>query len=325
MKVFLTGGTGLLGANLARELLKRGCGVKTLVRPSSDVSTLEGLELSFHEGDLLTSDALLSGMEGCTYVIHAAANTDVWPTYSQAQWDANVKGTQNMIQAALKTGVSRFIHVSTANVFGFGSLVKPGNEQSPFLSGKYKLGYIDSKYAAQQRVEQAIKELGLPAIMINPTFMIGPYDSKPSSGAMVKGIMEEGLPGYPAGGKNFVAVKDVATATVNALQMGSIGESYILGNENLSFRQAFQLMANVAGVKPPSIPLPPLATKLYGRIGSILGSVSGQAPKVSYPTARIACDGHYFDPSKARKEIGLTPTPISTAIQEAVQWFRRRE
>ncbi|MEL6190608.1 MAG: NAD-dependent epimerase/dehydratase family protein [Bacteroidota bacterium] len=322
MKVFLTGGTGLLGANLAREILKRGYEVTALIRPASDVSSLEGLELSFHEGDLLRPDTLRSGLEGCTYVIHAAANTDVWPIYSQAQWDANVVGTQHMIQATQKAGIKRFIHVSTANAFGFGSKENPGTEESPFLSGKYKLGYIDSKYAAQQVVEKSIKEQKLPAIIVNPTFMIGPYDSKPSSGAMVRGIMDGGVPGYPAGGKNFVAVKDVAVATVNSLQMGRIGESYILGNENLSFKEAFQLMAEVAGVKPPSIPLPPFATKVYGRIGSAFGTLSGNPPKVSFPTARIACDGHYFDPSKARKELALPATPIRTAIEEAVQWFR---
>ncbi|MEM8897049.1 MAG: NAD-dependent epimerase/dehydratase family protein [Bacteroidota bacterium] len=324
MKVFLTGGTGLLGANLARELLKREYEVTALIRPASDVSTLEGLELSFHEGDLLRPDSLQSGMEGCTYVIHAAANTDVWPIYSQAQWETNVLGTQNLIQAALKTGISRFIHVSTANTFGFGSREQPGTEESLFLSGKYKLGYIDSKYAAQKAVEKSIRDQNLPAIIVNPTFMIGPYDSKPSSGAMVKSIMEGGVPGYPAGGKNFVAVKDVATATVNALQMGKVGESYILGNENLSFKEAFQLMAEVAGVKPPSIPLLPLATKVYGFIGSAMGKLSGKAPKVSFPAARIACDGHYFDPSKARKELALSATPLQEAIAEAVEWFRQR-
>ena len=323
MKVFLTGGTGLLGANLARELLQRGYKVTALVRSDSDVSTLEGLELTLFEGDLLHSDTLQTGMEGCTYVIHAAANTDVWPVYSQAQWDTNVIGTQHMIQAAQKAGIKRFIHVSTANAFGFGSKEQPGTEESPFLSGKYKLGYIDSKYAAQQVVEKAVKEQKFPAVIVNPTFMIGPYDSKPSSGAMVKGIMDEGVPGFPAGGKNFVAVKDVATATVNALEMGRIGESYILGNENLSFKEAFQLMAELAKVKPPNIPLPPFATKVYGRIGSAIGTLSGKAPKVSFPAARIACDRHYFDPSKARKELALPATPIREAIAEAVEWFRQ--
>ncbi|MEM8901436.1 MAG: NAD-dependent epimerase/dehydratase family protein [Bacteroidota bacterium] len=324
MKVFLTGGTGLLGANLARELLNRGYKVTALVRPHSDISTLKELKLSLHEGDLLNPDSLLSGLAGCTYVIHAAANTDVWPVYSQTQWEANVVGTQNLIQAAFKNRIKRFIHVSTANAFGFGSKEKPGTEESPFLSGKYKLGYIDSKYAAQQTVEKAIYEQKLPAVIVNPTFMIGPCDSKPSSGAMVKGIMEGGVPGYPAGGKNFVAVKDVATATVNALEMGRIGESYILGNENLSFKEAFQLMAEVAGVKPPSIPLPPFATKVYGRIGSAFGTLSGNPPKVSYPAARIACDGHYFDPSKARKELALPATPLREAITESVEWFQEK-
>lgn len=312
-----------MGANLARELLQRGYKVTALVRSGSDVSTLEGLELTLFEGDLLHSDTLQTGMEGCTYVIHAAANTDVWPVYSQAQWDTNVVGTQHMIQAAQKAGIKRFIHVSTANAFGFGSKEQPGTEESSFLSGKYKLGYIDSKYAAQQVVEKAVREEKLPAIIVNPTFMIGPYDSKPSSGAMVKGIMDGGVPGYPAGGKNFVAAKDVAEASVNALEMGNIGESYILGNENLSFKEAFQLMAEVAGVKPPGIPLPPVATKIYGRIGSAIGKLSGKAPKVSFPAARIACDGHYFDPSKARKELTLPATPIREAIAEAVEWFRQ--
>lgn len=323
-RVLLTGGSGLLGNHIARQLLADGYELRLLLRPSSTRDTLEELDCEILDGDVTDRAETYRAIAGCQYVIHAAANTDVWPSYSEEQMITNVKGTEFIIKACLETGVERMIHVSTANAFGFGSKEAPGNEKSPYKSGIYGLGYIQSKYEAQKSVEAAIASDELPAVIVNPTFMWGAYDTKPSSGAMILAVAKGEAPGYPAGGKNFVYVGDVARAICNALVKGKTGESYIMGNQNLSYQEAFSLIAETLNVKAPSIALPAWATRLYGQWGSFIGSSTGSTPKVSLPMAKISCDGHYFTAEKAVKELELPQTDLKIAITEAANWFREK-
>jgi len=214
------------------------------------------------------------------------------------------------------------VYIGTANSFGFGSKENPGNEQLPYQSAKYGVDYMDSKLEAQQIVLKAVKEKGLPAITVNPTFMLGPYDTKPSAGALILAIYEEKVPGFAPGGRNYVYVKDAAIAMVNGLTQGKIGESYIVGNVNLSYQEMFTLVAKLVKVKPPKIKIPSLFIKIYGMIGSAYGNLLKKQPTVSYPMALISCDEHYFDPQKARNELGLPQTDIETAILESFNWLK---
>jgi dihydroflavonol-4-reductase len=213
------------------------------------------------------------------------------------------------------------VYVGTANSFGPGTKENPGTETNPYSSAKYGLGYIDSKYQAHLLVLDAVKQ-GLPAIIVNPTFMFGPHDSAPSSGAMIVAVYKGKAPGYSPGGKNYVYVKDVAVGICNALTMGRIGESYIPGNENLSYKEAFELIAKQIGAKTPNTRMPKFAVLAFGALSSGIASITGKAPAVSYPMARISCDGHYFSPAKAVTELQLPQTPVADAITEAFNWFK---
>jgi dihydroflavonol-4-reductase len=181
---------------------------------------------------------------------------------------------------------------------------------------------MDSKYNAQQFILKEVKENGLPAVIVNPTFMFGPYDSNPSSGAMIVALYNGKVPGYTKGGRNYVCVKDAAVAIANALTKGRIGECYILGNQNLSYKEAFGKIAATIDVKPPALPIPGVFAKLYGGIGSAIGKISGKTPAISYPLARIACDEHYFSPAKAVRELELPQTPIDKGIKECFEWLK---
>src|SRR5690606_12767295 len=185
---------------------------------------------------------------------------------------------QNIIDAVLNEKVTRMIYIGTANSFGFGTKEKPGHEGLPYQSAKYGVDYMDSKLEAQRLVLQAVKEKGLPAITINPTFMLGPYDTKPSAGAMILAIYQQKVPGFAPGGRNYVYVKDAAVAIANGLTMGETGESYIVGNVNLSYREMFTTIAKTVNVPPPKIRIPALFIKAYGLIGSAYGLLTGKAP-----------------------------------------------
>ena len=322
MKILVTGADGLLGSNLVRELLSRGHVIRAFVQPGRQQKTLEGLPIEKFAGNLLNPDEVIKAAEGCEAIIHCAASTAVWPIRSEIINKVNIDGTKNIIEAVYKNNIQRLIYVGTANSFGFGSKSQPGVEGNPYKSATYGLDYMDSKYKAMRVVLEEVKTNKLPAVIVNPTFMFGPYDSTPSSGAMIVALYKGKVPGYTKGGRNYLCAKDAAVAIANALTKGSVGECYILGNENLSYREIFTKISNTIGVKPPSLAIPSVFAKLYGRIGSIIGNVTGNAPAISYPLARISADEHYYNPAKARTELGLPQTPVETGIRESFEWLK---
>jgi dihydroflavonol-4-reductase len=321
-KVFVTGPDGLLGSNIVRELIKRKYEVRVMLFHAKDPITLKGLPIEIVYGNITNKEDLIKLSKGCDYFINVAAITDMWPSRGEIYFRINVQGAENVIEAVLENKIKRLVHVGSASSFGYGTIEDPGNETTPFKSAKYKVDYIESKKIGQEKVLQAVKERNLPAIVVCPTFMIGPYDSKPSSGAMIIAIAKAKLPGFSSGGKNWVYVNDVAIGACNALTMGRIGEAYILGGENLTYVHAVKRIAAALGQKKlPKIVVPAFILKLVGLMGSIGAGITRKTPKLTINLAKIACDGHYFSPQKAMEELEMPQTPIEVGVKEAQQWF----
>lgn len=326
MKVLVTGPDGVLGSNLVRELLKRNYDVSVLLLDDVKSPTLEGLNIKKFYGNILNTSDLEKCMAGSDAVIHCAASTSIFPARDSFVNKVNIEGTQNVIDVCLKNDVKRLVYVGTANSFGYGTTIeKPGKEGNPYVSLKYGLDYMDSKRKAQEVILDAVKNKNLPAVIVNPTFMIGPYDSKPSSGAMILAIHNGKVPGYTTGGKNYVAVKDAATALANALTMGEIGECYILGNENLSYQEAFTKIATAIGAKAPTRKLSPFIVKTYGKMNSFFAKVFKFNPAITKELAAVSCDIHYYSSEKAQRELKMPQTPIEVAIKECFAWFKEND
>ena len=328
-RVLVTGANGFLGRHLVAELLRRGYPVRALVRPGSPASPalppLRSLPIEVCELDLarvVRKGELAAISGGCGAIIHAAAVAQVNPARSRAVRDTNIHGTEQALRLARKGGVGRLVYVGTANVFGFGTKARPGDETRPYAGRRYGLDYMASKRAATSRVLAAVAREQLPAVLVHPTFMLGPGDARPTSGALLLELYRGRLPGYPLGGKNYVHVRDVAVATVNALTLGRVGESYILGNENLSYREAFALMAETMGVGPPRWPVPPPLANFYGVLCDLQARLTGRPAQLNAAMAAVANDGHYFTPHKARTELALPQTPVQQAVSEAFAWFK---
>jgi dihydroflavonol-4-reductase len=321
MKVLLTGPDGVLGNNLVRKLIEKEYSVRVLIQSGKKAPLLDDLPIERKYGDILQKDDLVKAVSGCDIIIHAAAMTDSWPSKHEKFWKVNVDGTVNMIEAAREASVKRFLHIGTATSFGPGNKQNPGTEQSEYCADRYGFDYISSKYEAQRIVLEEV-EKGFDAVILNPTFMIGPYDAKPSSGALILGVNSGKVPGYPAGGKNFVSVKDVADAIVNAIELGKTGESYILGNENLNYKEIFQEIADTLGVKAPKRALPKFLILAYGLVMSFAANVFRFTPDAGYKMALLSTVEFFYDPKKAREELKMPQTPVDTALKEAVTWFR---
>ncbi|MDA8886644.1 NAD-dependent epimerase/dehydratase family protein [Bacteroidia bacterium] len=323
MKVLITGADGLLGSHVTRLLIKQGYSVIALVLKGTVYPTISALNITIIEGDILDYENLKEQIPQVDIIIHLAANTSVFPYRSSIVKKVNIDGTLNMMQLARVLNVKKLIYCGTANSFSYGTKQNPGIEDTPYLSVKYGLDYMDSKAKAQELVLEAAKD-GLPALVVNPTFMFGKYDSKPSSGALIVATYNNQIPAYASGGKNYICAKDAAHGVVNAIEMGRIGECYILGNDNLTYKEAFKKIGKTINVKPPKWEVPSWLILIYGRFDSFIARITNKKPKVGRALSRISCDGHYYSSDKAIKELKLPQSPIEEGITECFEWLLKQ-
>lgn len=318
MKVLVTGANGVLGTNAVLEFLNRNYKVKALVRNRNKFIDLAHPNLELVEGDITDKNCLDSIVEGCQYVVHSAANTAQDLLHLMDYHDANVKGTENIINLCEKHKITRLVYVGTANTFGFGSLEAPGNEKRAIRPPFSESLYAQSKIQAQQLIDRAANDLDI--VTVSPTFLIGAYDSKPSSGKIIL-MAQKKVIFYPSGGKNFVSVKDAAIGIVNALEIGKKGEAYLLANENLSYKTFFKMVADQTGNKPMLIKVPNVVLLSAGIIGDLIRKL-GFKTELSGINTQILTVRNYYSNQKAKKELNLSFTPIDEAVSDALSWFR---
>lgn len=321
MKVLVTGANGFLGSHIIRILVEEGYEVRAFILEGTSQDNIAGLPYEVFIGNLKKTEDIERALESCDYLIHAAAITDVWPTKNPFSWAINYEVVKNLAEAVKRSSIKKYIHVGTANSFGYGSLNTPGDETSQFNCGKYGLDYINSKKAAQDYLLKEAKD-GLPVVIINPTFMIGENDSKPSTGEMIISVIQGKVPGYSAGGRCFASVKDVAHGCVNAIQKGRIGECYIAGGTNLCYKDFFDIIGVIAGVAPPKRKVPVFLAVALGGILTLSAHIGKRKPKISVAMAKISGDGHYYSSQKAIRELALPQTDIHQALSEAITWYQ---
>lgn len=321
MKTLVTGATGLLGANVVRELESRGREVRVMVRHHSSLAALQGTRAEVVYGDIQDPVSLHLAVKDCDTVVHTAANTSQWPVNYSFYEPVNVTGTRNVMNACRDEGITRIVHVSTANSFGPGSKENPGTELSEFSGFRHGSGYVISKYVAQQYVLSEVERSGLPAVIVNPTFMIGPWDVKPSSGRIIGMFLNRKVQFYPPGGKNFIDVRDAAAGVCNALERGKPGECYLLASENLTYLEFITLLNRITGRNPVKIKIPPAPIWLAGMYGSLSERISGKPAPLNQVNARLLKLNNYYTGRKAVTELGLPQNPVENAVRDAIRWF----
>ncbi len=322
MKVLVTGANGLLGAHVVCELLNRSFDVRAMIRRGCNMKALDGLSCELFQGSITSKSHVENAVRNCDYVIHAAARTSQSPSKLEAFYEPNIQSTKILFEACKKYGVKRFVFVSTANCFGSGTSFLPGNEQTPFPSWLKKSGYAYSKLLAQQMVLSNSEESSLDTIVVNPTFLIGENDVKPSSGEIFFHIINRRIVFYPPGGKNFVDVKSVARGIVNAMLKGKKGESYLLAGENVSYADFFKTVTKIIHQKPVLIPVPAWFLKILGCAGDLLERRFNIPVQLTSANAKMLCIRNYYSAEKAIKEIDFEVIPLQQSLEKAILWFR---
>ena len=321
MKVVVTGANGFLGHHVVRVLLARGYVVRAFVLDGTNLDNLVDLDCEIVKGNLLVEADMARALQGCDVVIHTAAVTDVWPTKNRLSWQINYELVKRLVSAIKDSSITKYVHVGTANSFGFGPLDRPGTETSPYQGDQYGLDYMDSKQAAQAFLLEAARLDHLPVTIINPTFMIGAGDAKPGTGEMILSVVDQKVPGYAAGGRSFAAVKDVAVACVNAIEQGQNGECYITGGTNLSYKSFFKLVAEIAGVRPPKRKVPYFLARVFAGLLEGIAKIRKTKPLLSIAMVRISKDGHYYASHKAIENLNYPQTDLIIALTEAIDWY----
>jgi dihydroflavonol-4-reductase len=320
MRAFITGATGFVGANLARRLLEKGYQVRALVRPQSDPKNLQGLDIDRIEGDLLSPD-LTEQIRGCQVAFHVAAHYSLWQSDRQQLYDSNVLGTRNVLAALRDAGVKRTVYTSSVAAIGVKGNGASADEtyQSPVenLVGDYK----KSKYWAEQEAHAAVRN-GQDIVIVNPSTPIGPWDVKPTpTGDIIVRFLRRGMPVYLNTGLNLIHVQDVAEGHILALEQGKTGDRYILGNENVTLAQMLDILSKLTGLPAPKGQVPAWIPLSAAWVDEQVLARLGKTPSVPLDGVRMSQQLMFYDPSKARRELGLPQTSIRTALQEAVDWF----
>jgi len=319
-KVFVTGITGFLGTNVVIKLLENGYFVIALVRKKSSYYGKENENLKLIEGDLFSD--VVSYLKDVDYVIHIAAETRQNLVSYQDYKKINCDATINLFSQAIEAKVEKFLFVSTANTLGFGCLKELGDEDRLQKKPFSQSFYAKSKLEAENYLLQNNKTTDV--VILNPTFMLGRYDYKPSSGKIIFLAWKKKVVFYPSGGKNFVHVEDAANGILNAIKQGKNGEKYLLANENLKYIDFFKKLNKITNQKTVLLPIPDVILFIFGFFGDFLRALKIKT-NISSCNMKILRIENYYSNEKSIKELNMKYLPTEKAIEDAVEFFKNKK
>jgi dihydroflavonol-4-reductase len=321
MATLVTGATGFVGLHITRLLVERTKAVRVLVRPTSDRRFIQNLPVEFFEGDLRTPSSLTKALNGVTNVFHVAADYRLWSRDPRELYESNLQGTTNLITAARNTGVERFVYTSTV-----GTIAVPHSHKLPDETTKGTLNdmighYKKSKLMAEEAVLNAAAN-GFPAVIVNPTTPVGPYDWKPTpTGRIILDFLNGRMPAYVDTGMNVVAVEDVAEGHWQALQRGRVGQRYLLGGRNMTLKEILDSLASVTHRRAPRVKMPYAVALAAAYAESIFCSITGREPRIPLEGVRMSRHKMFVDCSLAPRELGFTSGSVDAALERAARWY----
>lgn len=311
MKCLITGAAGFIGSELARELLNQGYEVRALLRPGENDANIKGLQVEIVYGDVRDKAAIAKAMAGVDYVFHTASlyvGTHWYNFAPKEIYNINVEGTRTVCQAALDAGVKKVIYTGSTGSIGC-IKNKPSGEDVAFNMLGTRSPYEKSK-SLGEKMALSFHQKGLQVISINPSFLVGPRDSRPSpTGEIIIKFLNRRYPCYFNAPLSLSEMKGTIQAHLNALTSGRSGERYIVASDHyLTVKEFFQILERISGIKMPLFPLPLFMLKIFAIVNEaligvvrIFGIGKTWRPLIGYDITRYFSQGCLYDPTKAKK------------------------
>jgi nucleoside-diphosphate-sugar epimerase len=334
--IFLTGGTGMLGAHLLLDLTRSGIPVRALKRANTDLSVVRKIfswysseadqlfrQIDWFEGDMLDKASLREGMSGVDAVVHAAAKISFDPRDRTAMLLENVEGTANMVDLALELKIPRFCHVSSVAALGDQDGGIPVDEAFSWKNDRRRSAYSESKFQSEMEVWRGVQE-GLECVIVNPSIILGPGNWNSGSPRFFQAA-GKGMKFYTTGRAGFVYVRDVSSAIIALLQAKDWdavkNQRFILSAENRPYREIFEMIAEAINRPKPAIHANRLMLQLGWRASRLVSALTGTYPALTRETARNAVKTSAYNGSKITRTIGFGYMPIDQSIQDIGKIF----
>jgi dihydroflavonol-4-reductase len=324
-RVVVTGAAGFIGSAVLRALLARGASVTAVIEPGADTAdeALAGAE-GVVVADVAQPGALDAALAGARFCVHTAARYSFWPKDPEHFYTTNVEGSRHVVGAAWRAGVERVCYTSSVATIGLQRTEDGGAaDEDDYAHVEHLFGnYKRSKYVAEHEVLRLAAE-GAPVVLTQPTFPVGPGDRRPTpTGKLVLDFLNGKFPGYVDTTLNVVHVDDLAEGHVLALERGRQGTSYILGGDNLALREMLALLAELTGLRAPTLRVPAAVSVLAARVSDVVEArLLRREPHVPLEGARMAATQMRYDDARARADLGYASRPARDALSDAVEYF----
>ena len=326
MKVFVTGGTGLLGNNLVRALRAQGHEVKALVRSKKKADAmLAGTGAEIVVGDMLDVAGFAPALEGVDAVAHTAAYFREYygpGDHASALEDVNIRGTLALLAAADARGVRRFVQTSSSGAVGNPGAGQEATEDSPPSAAQLRNLYFKSKVDGDRRIGAFAPKHGMTIATVMPGWMFGPGDAGPTgSGKLVLDALANKLPGVPPGGTAMVDARDVAAAIVKMLERDVHGERFLVAGRFHTLREALDHARDAAGMKRIGFSVPPWLILVMAHASEAWARITKGTPTVPLEGIRSMLEEFRPSSAKAERELGVTFRPLEETLRDVVAWY----
>ena len=323
----ITGGTGIVGARLAFDLLKKGVSVRCTKRSSSDTDFVKDVfifydkesgeehfnQIEWWDADLLDVYQLESAIEGVETIYHAAALVSYHKKDRHKLIETNARGTANLINVSLGAGIKSFCHISSVAALGAPNELGLTDENSKWNRSRVRSNYALSKYLAEKEVWRGYGE-GLKVTVVNPSVILGPAKADQSSGSLMD-LLKKGISYYPNGKTGFVDVRDVSKMCLALVEKEIYGERFVLNSENVSYKSLLQLAADIYGNKYPKIQVGRLELEMVRLVDALRSSLTNTWPKITSETVKSALQNNFFSNEKIKSELNDEFIPVKESLQ----------